>query len=61
VCQQIELSWSLISATIPSLKSFVKSFNSGFGLTIDPKNTARYGPPSGALGDTDSGLRGHFV
>ena len=43
VCQQVELCWSLISATIPALKSFVKSFNSGFGLTFDPDATTRYG------------------
>jgi hypothetical protein len=43
VCQQVELCWSLISATIPTLGSFVKSFNSGFGLTIDPDTTSRYG------------------
>ena len=43
VCQQVELCWSLISATIPALKSFVKSFNSGFGLTLDPDATTRYG------------------
>jgi hypothetical protein len=43
VCQQVELCWSIISATIPNLKSFVKSFSSGFGLTIDLDATARYG------------------
>ena len=43
VCQQAELCWSLISATIPALKSFVKSFNSGFGLTLDPDIATRYG------------------
>lgn len=28
---EAELCWSLISATIPNLKSFMKSFNTGFG------------------------------
>lgn len=32
---QIYLCWSLVSATIPTLKAFVKSFNSGFGLGVD--------------------------
>lgn len=35
VYQQYELSWSLLSATIPTLKSFMRSFNSGFGMEID--------------------------
>ncbi|ORY15013.1 hypothetical protein BCR34DRAFT_533475 [Clohesyomyces aquaticus] len=32
---QIELFWALLSATIPTLKAFMKSFNSGFGMEID--------------------------
>jgi hypothetical protein len=28
---EAELCWSLVSATIPNLKSFMKSFNTGFG------------------------------
>lgn len=32
---QVELCWSLLSATIPNLKAFVQSFNSGFGLGLD--------------------------
>ncbi len=35
VWQQLELCWSLLSASIPNVKSFMKSFNSGFGLDID--------------------------
>ncbi|OAL53498.1 hypothetical protein IQ07DRAFT_628764 [Pyrenochaeta sp. DS3sAY3a] len=35
IYQQYELSWSLLSATIPTLKSFMRSFNSGFGMEID--------------------------
>jgi hypothetical protein len=46
VCQQVELCWSLISATIPNLKSFVKSFSCGFGLNIDLNASSRYGSRS---------------
>ncbi|KAH7383932.1 hypothetical protein BKA66DRAFT_570121 [Pyrenochaeta sp. MPI-SDFR-AT-0127] len=35
VCQQFELLWSLLSATVPTLKAFMKSFNSGFGMEMD--------------------------
>ena len=48
VLQQVELCWSLISATIPNLKSFVKSFSSGFGLRLDPSQTQAYGSGRGA-------------
>lgn len=48
VLQQVQLCWSLISATIPNLKSFVKSFSSGFGIQLDPSLTQAYG--SGRLG-----------
>jgi hypothetical protein len=43
VIQQVQLCWSLISATIPNLKSFVKSFSSGFGIRLDPSLTQAYG------------------
>ena len=45
VVQQVELCWSLMSATIPNLKTFVKSFSSGFGIQLDPSltNTQPYG------------------
>ncbi|KAJ9611637.1 hypothetical protein H2200_004821 [Cladophialophora chaetospira] len=43
VIQQVELCWSLMSATIPNLKSFVKSFSSGFGIQLDPSLTQAYG------------------
>ncbi|KIV96677.1 hypothetical protein, variant [Exophiala mesophila] len=43
VLQQVQLCWSLISATIPNLKSFVKSFSSGFGIQLDPSATRIYG------------------
>ncbi|KAF2257664.1 hypothetical protein CC78DRAFT_527498 [Lojkania enalia] len=35
VYQQFELFWALLSATIPTLKAFMRSFNSGFGMEID--------------------------
>ncbi|KAF2106570.1 hypothetical protein BDV96DRAFT_533619 [Lophiotrema nucula] len=35
VYQQFELFWSLLAATIPTLKAFMRSFNSGFGMEID--------------------------
>ncbi|PSN70771.1 hypothetical protein BS50DRAFT_517405 [Corynespora cassiicola Philippines] len=35
VYQQFELFWALMSATIPTLKTFMRSFNSGFGMEID--------------------------
>ncbi|KIW14959.1 hypothetical protein PV08_07746 [Exophiala spinifera] len=43
VLQQVQLCWSLISATIPNLKSFVKSFSSGFGIQLDPSISQAYG------------------
>jgi hypothetical protein len=43
VMEQVQLCWSLISATIPNLKSFVKSFSSGFGIQLDPSLTQAYG------------------
>lgn len=45
VLQQCELLWSLISATIPTLKKFMQTFSSGFGMEID-LDTA-YGHRSG--------------
>ncbi|KAK4946516.1 hypothetical protein LTR10_014368 [Elasticomyces elasticus] len=52
VLQQVELCWSLIAATIPNLKSFVKSFGSGFGIQLDPTLTqGAYG--SGRYKDTN--------
>jgi hypothetical protein len=35
--QQVELCWSLISASIPNLKSFMKSFSTGLGMEGDLK------------------------
>ncbi|KAL2410375.1 hypothetical protein ABEF95_000490 [Exophiala dermatitidis] len=42
VIQQVQLCWSLIAATVPNLKSFVKSFSSGFGIQLDPDSTRAY-------------------
>ena len=50
---EAELCWSLISATIPNLKSFMKSFNTGFGnndfgFTSNPTaSTSRRRPGDG--------------
>lgn len=48
VWQQIELCWALLTASIPNLKAFMKSFNSGFGL----ENTATDGYGLGYGGAT---------
>lgn len=32
VLAECELCWSLVSATIPNLKAFMKAFNTGFGM-----------------------------
>lgn len=53
VIQQVELCWSLISATVPNLKSFVKSFSSGFGIQLDASLTQNYG--SGRYGRSAGG------
>lgn len=44
VLQQAYLCWSIISATLPNLKAFVRSFGSGFGIGIDMETyTNAYG------------------
>lgn len=53
---QVELCWSMISATIPNLKSFIRSFNSGFGLGLDMDMVTAvqaYGKGSSRRGDTN--------
>ncbi|EXJ95667.1 hypothetical protein A1O1_00789 [Capronia coronata CBS 617.96] len=45
VLQQVQLCWSIIAATVPNLKSFVKSFSSGFGIQLDPDSTGQYSSP----------------
>jgi hypothetical protein len=42
VIQQVYLCWSIISATIPNLKAFVRSFGSGFGIGIDMETLSNY-------------------
>lgn len=44
VCEQIELGYSLISATIPNLKSFIMSFNTSMMMDIGHKLHSQ--PPS---------------
>lgn len=34
ICQQIMIAWSLISATVPNLKNFLKSFSIGMGFPV---------------------------
>ncbi|RKK81986.1 hypothetical protein BFJ68_g17578 [Fusarium oxysporum] len=34
LCQQIMVAWSLISATVPNLKNFLKSFSIGMGFPV---------------------------
>ncbi|KAJ4129453.1 hypothetical protein NW765_016326 [Fusarium oxysporum] len=34
ICQQIMVAWSLISATVPNLKNFLKSFSIGMGFPV---------------------------
>lgn len=44
VIQQAYLCWTIISATIPNLKAFVRSFGSGFGIGVDMERyTQAYG------------------
>ncbi|RMZ87593.1 hypothetical protein DV736_g5187, partial [Chaetothyriales sp. CBS 134916] len=45
IVQQIYLCWSIISATIPNLQAFVRSFGSGFGISI---NMELYGSAYGS-------------
>ncbi|RMZ85560.1 hypothetical protein DV737_g596, partial [Chaetothyriales sp. CBS 132003] len=35
IVQQVYLCWSIISATIPNLQAFVRSFGSGFGISVN--------------------------
>ncbi|ORY07772.1 hypothetical protein BCR34DRAFT_489151 [Clohesyomyces aquaticus] len=49
---QVELFWALLSATVPTLKAFMKSFNSGFGMEIDIDG---YGSVSGDQNHSGTG------
>ncbi|CAK1363244.1 unnamed protein product [Cercospora beticola] len=46
ICLNIEMHWSLIAATIPTLKPFVGAFNTGWG-TYDTQGISGYGQGSG--------------
>lgn len=59
IVQQVYICWSIISSTIPNLKSFVRSFGSGFGIGVDmetyangygSKHSARNGYELGSVG-----------
>ena len=39
---QVMLAWSLLSATIPNLKAFMKSFSVGFGVTLGAFDSSAY-------------------
>lgn len=51
ICMQIELHYSLMSATFPTLKAWVGAFNTGWG-TVDNAGTGGYGG-SGSSGSRD--------
>ncbi|KAF2817342.1 uncharacterized protein BDZ99DRAFT_431394 [Mytilinidion resinicola] len=57
VYQQAQLGYSLISATIPCLKSFVKSFDTGLGLEVG-YSTNPYGYGSSGAGGSGRGGAG---
>lgn len=43
VFQQIELCYSLVSCTIPNLKSFLLNFDTSIGMTLGPETMRTYG------------------
>ncbi|CEI63703.1 unnamed protein product [Fusarium venenatum] len=51
--QQIMVSWSLLSATSPNLKSFMSSFNIGWGFPVAFDETNAYARNSVALQDLE--------
>ena len=56
VLQQAYLCWSIISATLPNLKAFVRSFGSGFGIGVDMETyTNAYGSKQSARKDYEMG------
>lgn len=60
VLQQVYLCWSIISATLPNLKAFVRSFGSGFGIGIDMETyTNAYGSGKNSSGQQKSYEMGH--
>lgn len=58
--QQIQLSYSLISATIPCLKSFIKSFDTNFGNGEGSSTPAYYGSQNSGTGQSGSRRRSIF-
>lgn len=46
VCEQVLIGYSLISATVPNLKAFIKSFNSEMMMDISHKLNRSKGPDS---------------
>jgi hypothetical protein len=63
IVQQVYICWSIISATIPTLKSFVRSFGSGFGIGVDMERyTNAYGSKNSARNGYELGsVRGNTV
>jgi hypothetical protein len=63
IVQQVYLCWSIISATIPNLKSFVRSFGSGFGIGVDMERyTNAYASKNSAHNGYELGsVRGNTV
>ena len=57
VFQQIELCYSLLSCTIPNLKSFLLSFDTAIGMTLDPSTMKSYGSDHPKSGSGTSSFR----
>ncbi|KAI9701000.1 MAG: hypothetical protein M1836_001668 [Candelina mexicana] len=53
VCTQIELHYSLMAATIPCMKPFVKAFNTGYLGTAARQTNYGYGYGTGTFGNSD--------
>ena len=51
VYQQSELCWSLLSATVPCLKSFIRSFDTGSGVKVNYTSNA-YGSSGHSKGES---------
>lgn len=57
---QLDICYSIIAATIPSLKAFVKSFNSGFGMGLDVATAYFASAGSGRIRDYElSQMKSH--
>ncbi|KAI9744980.1 MAG: hypothetical protein M1835_002655 [Candelina submexicana] len=53
VCTQIELHYSLMAATIPCMKPFVKAFHTGYLGTAARQTNYGYGYGTGTFGNSD--------